>query len=87
MTSLHQTPLSDETLENLENQIPAMAAAATRLAYFQALAAGHTVVTIEQNRFIATHADGRVEVLAEAKPSMKVTMGQRFGVRKFNGRA
>lgn len=86
MMTTRQAPLSDETIENLESQIPAMAAAATRLAYFQAVAAGHTVVTIEQNRLIAKHADGHIDVLAEAKPGMKVTMGQRFSVRKFNGR-
>lgn len=84
MTTKHPTPLSDEVIEKLESQIPAMAAAATRLAYFRAIAAGHPVITVEENRLIATYADGRIEVLAQTKPRMKVTMGQRFRVRKLS---
>lgn len=85
MKTRHQTRLSDEVIEYLESQIPAIAAAATRLAYFQAVAAGHTVVTLEQNRLMARYADGRIEVMAETKPGMKVTMGKRFSVRKIGG--
>lgn len=87
MITKRQTPLSDEIMENLERQIPAMAAAATRLAYFRAVAAGHTLVTVKQNRLIATYADGHSEVLAEMNPDMQVTTGQRFSVRKVTGRA
>ncbi|MDH4552563.1 MULTISPECIES: hypothetical protein [Pseudomonas] len=86
MAILRVNQLSDEAIENLENQIPEMAAAATRLAYFRAVAAGHTVVTVDNNHIIATHADGHVEVLAETKPSLKVKTGQRFTVRKLSGR-
>ena len=48
MMTKRQTPISDEVMENLERQIPAMAAAATRLAYFRAVAADHTLVTAKK---------------------------------------
>ena len=87
MATLRENQLSEEAIENLENQIPEMAAAATRLAYFRAVAAGHTVVTVKNNHILATHADGHVEVLAETKPGRKVKTGQRYSVRKLSGRA
>lgn len=86
MATKREDQLSDEAIEKLENQIPEIAAAATRLAYFRAVAAGHTVVTVKNNHILATHADGHVEVLAETKPGRKVKTGQRFSVRKLSGR-
>ncbi|MDF9758204.1 hypothetical protein [Pseudomonas hunanensis] len=87
MVTVQKRQLSDAAIEHLENQIPDMAAKATRLAYYRAVAAGHTVVTVEQNRILATHADGRVEVLVESRPRRKVQKGQVLTVRKIDGRA
>ena len=86
MATKREDQLSDEAIENLENQIPEIATAATRLAYFRAVAAGHTVVTVKNNHILATHADGHLEVLAKTKPGQKVKTGQRFSVRKLSGR-
>ncbi|MDH0732929.1 hypothetical protein N5F23_04970 [Pseudomonas sichuanensis] len=86
MAPVQKKKLSDAALEYLESQIPKMAAAATRLAYYRAVAAGHTVVTVEQDRIVATHADGQVEVLVESRPRRKVQKGQVLTVRKIDGR-
>ncbi|MCE1115315.1 hypothetical protein [Pseudomonas sp. NMI795_08] len=87
MVTVRSKQLSDAAIEKLENQIPKMAAAATRLAYYRAVAAGHTVVTVEQNRIVATHADGQVEVLVEPRSRHRVQKGQVLTVRKIDGRA
>lgn len=86
MAIVQKKKFSDAAIEYLENQIPDMAAKATRLAYYRAVAAGHTVVSVEQDQILATHADGQVEVLVKCRPHRRVQKGQIFTVRKIDGR-
>ncbi|SDH76667.1 carbamoyltransferase N-terminal domain-containing protein [Pseudomonas abietaniphila] len=74
----------EEAISNLEAHIPEMAAGATPVAYFRALAAGHTVLQVQGTNVPALDADGTTRIVATAKPRRKVTVGKVVKVRRLN---
>lgn len=74
MTAKEQT-LSEEAIIELEAQIPALAAMATRMAYEKAKQAGNAVVVSKGGFIVAEHPDGTERTIATCKPTRKVTAG------------
>lgn len=73
--------LSDDLMEELEAQVPLIAASATRAAYNRAVASGRTLVKLEGAFIVLSGPDGSKQVLSHAKPRRKVTIGQVFETR------
>ncbi len=82
MTGTAKKTLSEKAIQNLEAQIPDMAAGATHAAFIRALAAGHTVLRVEGSHIVESKADGSSRVVGEAKPRRKVTVGEVLKVRR-----
>jgi hypothetical protein len=87
MASTETSFLSEEAIQNLEGQIPDLAAGATHAAYVRALAAGRTVLHVEGSEIIASQADGSRQVVGEVKPGRKVVVGQVIKVRRLSADA
>lgn len=75
--------LSEEAIQELEGQIPALAAMATKMAYEKAKQAGHTVVVSKGGFIVAEHPDGTERTIAACKPTRKVTAGVLFTIGKL----
>ena len=61
--------LSDEAVDYLEQQIPELAAIATRQAYWQTLASGDSVFVAENGQIVEVKPDGtRTFIKAVDKP-------------------
>lgn len=76
--------LTEQEILNLEGEIPAVAAGATRTAYLQALAAGHTVMTVQGTYLVESKADGSAIVVGNAKPRRKVSVDHAIQVRRVS---
>jgi len=87
MASTETNSLSDEAIQNLEDQIPDLAAGATHAAYVRALAAGQTVLHVEGRDIVASQADGSRRVVGEVKAGRKVVAGQVIKVRRLSADA
>lgn len=73
--------LSDKAVDYLEQQIPELAAIATRQAYWQSLASGDSVLIAENGQIIEVKPDGtRTCVKAVDKP--KVITQKHFRIPK-----
>lgn len=72
--------LSEEAIQDLEAEIPALAAIATRMAYEKAKRSGQTVVLSKGGFIVAEHPDGTERILATCKPMRKVTAGVPFTI-------
>ncbi|MDF3843030.1 hypothetical protein P3W55_15060 [Pseudomonas citronellolis] len=79
--------LTEQEIRNLEGEIPAVVVGATRAAYLQALAAGHTVVKVEGRCLVESKADGSTIVIGYVKPRRKVSVGHPIRVRRVGGSA
>ena len=75
-----KSALSEEAIQELEAQIPALAAMATKMAYDRAKQAGHTVVVSKGGFIVAEHPDGTERTIAACKPTRKVTAGVPFTI-------
>lgn len=84
MAEVGKEVLSEKAIQNLEAQIPDIAAGATHAAFIRALASGHTVVNVEGTHIVESKADGSVRVVGEAKPRHKVTVGEVLKVRRVS---
>tara|TARA_R110000796_G_scaffold248850_1_gene376000 strand:+ start:2347 stop:2613 length:267 start_codon:yes stop_codon:yes gene_type:complete len=73
--------LSENAIKELEDQIPARAAAATRLAYENAKKCGYTVVLEKNGYVVAEYPNGTEQILFAAKPRRKVVTGVWFQIR------
>ncbi|KSP29018.1 hypothetical protein APB10_05850 [Pseudomonas aeruginosa] len=79
--------LTEKEIRNLEGEIPAVAAGATRTAYLRALAAGHTVMKVQGSYLVESKADGSATVVGEARPRRKVSVGQTIQVHRVSSSA
>ncbi|SDR80096.1 hypothetical protein SAMN05216271_0432 [Halopseudomonas sabulinigri] len=80
MTRSTKQPLSDETIRELEEQFPALAALATNAAYERAKRSGQTVVLSKNGFIVAELPDGTEQILSQAQPRHKVTPGVQFKI-------
>lgn len=63
--------LDDKTLDFLEKQIPDLAAAAVTIAYNEALAAGLSVLQVEDDKLVEQFPDGTKRVVKQLEPSSR----------------
>ena len=68
--------LSEEAMQYLEEQIPALAELAIRKAYLDALAAGFSVVIAEEGRLIEVFPDGSCVFIKEIEKPEPVVQKQ-----------
>jgi len=67
-------------LDYLESQIPSLSAAATDVAYWQALAAGQRVLISDEGGVYQISADGSRTLIKPASPRLRVPIGTRVRV-------
>lgn len=68
---------NEKVIDYLEQQIPELAAAATKSAYWQALASGSSVLISENGEIIEVFPDGTRKFVQKTEPHIKA------GKRKF----
>ena len=83
MTTATTKKLSEEAIQELEAQIPALAAMATRMAYDRAKQTGNTLVVSKGGLIVAEYPDGTERTIAVCKPKRKVTAGVPFTIGKL----
>ena len=70
--------MTEESMRFLEEHIPDLADAAVKQAYWQALAAGSSVLVFEEGALVEIFPDGTRKVLKQLEPQTAVTSGQRL---------
>ena len=68
--------MNEKTIDYLEQAIPELAQAATRQAYWQALAAGSSVLVSENGVIKEMFPDGTSRVVEKTAPWVKVQKGK-----------
>jgi hypothetical protein len=77
--------LNEQELNDLEEQIPELAAKAFKEAYLAALASGSTVLMSEAGNLVEIFPDGRRKIIKPLHPSTPVIRGQKFELKSSNG--
>ena len=72
--------LSEEAIDFLEEKIPELAEMALKLAYWQALASGHSVLEAEDGALYRIFPDGTKEFVKKLPPRIPVTQGQKITI-------
>jgi hypothetical protein len=70
--------INEESMRFLEENIPLLADAAIKQAYWQALASGSSVLVCENDVLVETFPDGSRKVLKQLEPQTSATLGQRI---------
>lgn len=68
--------LSEEAIDYLEQQIPELAELATRQAFWQTLASGHSVTVSEGSNLVEIFPDGTKKIVGHITPAIKVSQRQ-----------
>jgi hypothetical protein len=71
---------SEAALDYLEQQIPSLSAAAVDVAYWQALAAGQTVLVSETGGIYQVFADGTRRLVKTTAQPLSVPVGTRVRI-------
>ena len=70
--------LSEQSMQAMEANIPELASAALKRAYYQALTHSGKVLEAVNGNLVETSADGTTRFIRQLPPSIKVTPGTRF---------
>ncbi len=70
--------MSEESMLFLEENIPILADAALKQAYWQALATGSSVLICEDGALVEMFPNGTRKVLKQLEPQTSFTLGQRL---------
>jgi hypothetical protein len=70
--------LDDREIDNLEQHIPELAAMAIKLAYWQALASGSSVLESDNGAIYETFPDGTRKFIKQIEPPIPVTKGTKW---------
>jgi len=70
----------EKTLDYLESQIPTLAVAALTIAYWQALAAGLSVLVCHDGAIYENFPDGSSRFVKEIEPPVHVPAGSRLEI-------
>jgi len=62
---------NEKVIDYLEEQIPALAAAATKIAYWQTLASGSSVLVSENGEIVEVFPDGTRKFIQKTEPYIK----------------
>jgi len=73
-------PDREKTLDYLESQIPTLAVAALTVAYWQALAAGLSVLVCHDGAIYENFPDGSRRFVKKAEPPVYVPAGARLEI-------
>ena len=73
--------LSEESMRYLEEHIPELAEGAFKQAYWNALAAGSTVLSSEGGFLVEVYPDGTRKKLKKLSPPIKIEPGQRLELK------
>lgn len=71
----------EKVIDYLEQQIPELAAAATKIAYWQALASGSSVLISENGGIVQISPDGSRKIVQETEPYIN-TDKRKFVIKK-----
>jgi hypothetical protein len=63
---------NEKVIDYLEQQIPELAAAATKIAYWQALASGSSVLISENDEIVEVFPDGTRKFVRKIEPRIKI---------------
>ncbi len=72
--------LSEKEMRFQEENIPELADAAFKKAYWEALASGNTVLTSENGSLVEVYPDGTRKFIKKLPPSTPVTYGQKLEI-------
>jgi hypothetical protein len=70
--------MTEESMRFLEENIPILADAAVKQAYWQALASSSSVLVCKDGALVEMFPDGTRKVLKQLEPQTAVTSGQRL---------
>ncbi len=71
----------EQALDSLEEQIPALSAAAVTVAYWAALSAGHSVLEVEGDAIVEVFPDGTHRVVRAIEPATLAVTGTKLVLR------
>lgn len=71
----------EKVIDYLEQQIPELAAAATKIAYWQALASGSSVLISENGELVEVFPDGTRRFIKKIEPRVKADK-RKFVIKK-----
>lgn len=71
----------EQALDYLEEQIPALSASAVTVAYWAALAAGHSVLEVEGDAIVEVFPDGTRRVVKAIEPGTAAVVGTKMVLR------
>jgi hypothetical protein len=73
--------MNEETMRFLEEHIPELAESAVKQAYWNALAAGHSVLECRKGVLEEVHPDGTRKFIKQLPLPTPVAIGQRLTIR------
>ncbi len=73
--------MNEKMLRYLEESIPELAEAAVTQAYWQALAAGHSVLTAENGMLIEVYPDGIRKIIKKLAPPIPIEKGLKLQIK------
>ena len=68
--------ITEKVLDYLEQHIPEMAWAATKQAYWQALASGNSVLVSHEGSIIEVFPDGTTQIIEKNEPFIEIVSPQ-----------
>ena len=71
----------EKVIDYLESQIPALAAAAGTLAYYQALSRGESVLVADQGVIYEVFPDGSRQFIKQIDPPTPMTKGKKVKIK------
>ncbi len=71
----------EQALDYLEEQIPALSASAVTVAYWAALAGGHSVLEVEGSAIVEVFPDGTRRVVKVIEPGTPAVVGTKMVLR------
>jgi hypothetical protein len=72
--------LSEQAIDYIEAHLPELMATATKQAYWQTLASGHSVLIAENGKLLRVQPDGTKECIEELELPIKVEKGSRITI-------
>ncbi len=75
------TILQENVIDHLESQIPELSVAAVRVAYWQTLASGQSVLVSDAGAIYEVSPDGTRQLIKKIAPTTPVKMGTKVEIR------
>jgi hypothetical protein len=72
--------LSEQAIDYIEQHLPELMATATKQAYWQTLASGHSVLIAENGYLIEVFPDGTKKVIKEINKPVPSSFGKSFTI-------